>query len=180
MAKIIFYLSFLCLFIQSCNNKEKTYSYNSFIKDGYNMIISGSGVSIDFNLKQGKIKINYHDSKWNQTDSIKLSELEKNYLSNLLFESDMLRPRGESYFAGEFMTNPSNDDKIIILKDNKTISTFYINRNFKSRDFFPSREETKIIEFRDKSIDILRKNKDYILMEVKRKQLLSKEKTLFL
>lgn len=179
MVKIISF-SLLLIIFQSCKHDKEKYSYNYFIKNGYNLIVSGSGVPIEFNLKQGTIKINFNDNQWNKPCAIKLSEYEKNYLANLLFQRGLLAPKGESHFTGKNLTSPSNEDIIVIYKNGKIISRYYVNRNFESEDFFPSYEERNMVEVRDLIVSFLLKKNEYILLNKKRQKLFNSGKVILM
>ena len=173
MAKInifVLLLLFTSIFTQSCNEKRTIYSFNSFTNDKYNMVISGSGVPIEFYFKEGIIRINFPDKEWNNSISIVLSETEKNNITDLLFNLDLLKPNGEAYIIGKNTVMPPNNDLITIFKNQKIISVFHVSRNYESEDFFPSNSEKNVVKFRDFLVDFLSKKNEFILLEQKRKK----------
>jgi|GEM_PF-6439711 len=173
MAKIVITTIFI-LFFQSCIENKK-YSYNEFISEKYNVIISGSIFSIEYDLNSNTINSNLISQKL--IDTLILKKSEKNTLVNLLYNNGFLKRKGEYTLIGKNLISPPNDDKISVYKNGKLISTYLINRNFESESFFPSSEEKEIVEFREYIINLLSIKKEYILMNKRARKILEKTGT---
>jgi predicted transcriptional regulator YheO len=160
MAKIT--ITFIIIIISQSCVENKKYSYNAFLKDKYNIIISGSIFSTEYNLNDNTIVTDVISKKLR--DTLILEKSEKDFIVNSLSKNGFFERKGEFRIIGKNLISPSNDDKIMIYNQNKLISTYIINRNFESEHFFPSSEEKKIVESRECILKLLSTKKKYILM----------------
>lgn len=172
MAKIAIIIISI-LFFQSCI-ESKEYFYDDFVRDKYNITISGSIFSIEYDLNSNIIRSNLISEKL--LDTLVLEKSEKNTLVHLLCNNGFLKRKGEYRLIGKNLISPPNDDKISIYQNGKLISTYLINRNFESENFFPSSEEKKIVEFREYVINLLSTKNEYIMMNKKTRKILEKTK----
>jgi hypothetical protein len=173
MDKIIKYTFFILFLLGLGCRKEKKYTYQSFLKEGYNVVMTGP-LYLELNLKKSSLKSLLNDKEISD-EIIFISDEEKSEISNLLFENNLLKPKGEIRIIGKHLTMPPDDDKILIYKESKLISTFYVNRNFESEYFFPLNDEKSITEVRDFLMKMLSKENKYLRMKEKSLRFLEKE-----